>query len=118
MRIKDRSLELQKTPNDNDLDINVTNEGTNTNDCNALDDSEHNYSHVIGSGGKLAEFFNDIETISIAIDGVKKSVADVEKKQADILSKPGNQMLQQQLEDLKEDIKKRVNSKIRTKVNM
>ena len=118
MRIKDRILELQKTPNDNDLDINVKNEGANTNDCNALDDNEHNNCHVIGSGGKLAEFFNDIETISMAIDGVKKGVEDVERKQADILSKPGNQILQQQLEDLKEDIKKRINSKVRTKVNL
>ena len=118
MRIKDRILELQKVPYDNDLDINVNNDGANTNDCNALDGNEDNYCHVIGSGGKLAEFFNDIETISMAIDGVKKSVADVERKQADILSKPGNQILQQQLEDLKADIKKRINSKIRTKVNM
>ena len=118
MRIKDRILELQKVPHDNDLAINVKNEGANTNDCNALDDTEHNHCHVIGSGGKLAEFFNDIETISMAIDGVKKSVGDVERKQADILSTPGNQVLKQQLEDLKADIKKRVNSKVRTKVNM
>ena len=118
MPIKNRIVELQKGPNENDFTNNVTPDSAINGHCETPDGNEQNYCHVIGSGGKLAEFFNDIETISMAIDGVKKSVADVERKQADILSTPGNQILQQQLEDLKADIKRRINSKIRTKVIM
>ena len=113
MCTKDRLIEFKSHPintlNDDDL---------LSSDHLKLEDEQNpeNAHHLIGSGGRLADFFDNVDKISVAIDGVKKSVKEVESKQREILSKPGNQKLQDELEDLQSDIKQRINGKIRSKV--
>ena len=113
MCTKDRLKEFRKHP------INTLNDDELLSADNLqLEDrqSPEHAHHLIGSGGRLADFFDNVDNISIAIDGVKKSVEEVESKQREILSKPGNQKLLDELEDLQSDIKQRINGKIRAKV--
>ena len=114
MPTKDRLLEFKKQPT-NIADDAENHPSTSNGQCEDMHDVDNNH-HLIGSGGRLADFFDNVEKISSSIDKVKKSVADVDCKQREILSKPGNQKLQEQLEELQSDIKETINGKIRSKV--
>ena len=72
----------------------IRNTSTNDEDTNSLSDNNSNIvsnddqeilHHVIGSGGRLADFFDKVEQVSMAIDSVKKNVDEVEDKQREML---------------------------------
>ena len=75
-----------------------------------------NKNHLIGSGGRLADFFNNVEKISIEIDAVKNDVEKINSIQFEMLSKAEFEKLQDQMEELQSDIKQRIIRKIRSKV--
>ena len=116
MPTKDRLLEFQKQPVETDITNELERQTVDNTEPDTEGKNEEHSCHLIGSGGKLADFFEDVENISGAIEGVQKSIDEVKIKQLEILSTPGNQKLQEQLEDIKADIKQRINSKIRAKV--
>ena len=116
MPTKDRLSEFQKLPTKNLITDQPELETTSSSQNKTEQKIEKGCCHLIGNGGKLAEFFDDVENIGSAIGGLKKRIEEMKLKQSEILSTPLNHKLKQQLEDIKADIKQRINSKIRTKV--
>ena len=114
MPTKDRLKEFKKHPISPDEDTNL--QSNNNDNCVEIIDEQQIFHHVIGSGGRLADFFDNVEKISLAIDSVKKSVDEVRSKQSEILSTTESSKLQGEINDLQSDIKNTVNSKIRLKV--
>ena len=114
MPTKDRLQEFKKFPASCEQDKSQPSD-TNVN-CVALEDEQQIQHHVIGSGGRLADFFDKVEKISTAIDSVKKNIDDVRVKQKEILGSTDNRKLQEEVNDLQTKIKNIVNSKIRIKV--
>ena len=112
MPTKDRLHEFRNTPT-NDED---TNSLSDNNGNTVSNDEQEILHHVIGSGGRLADFFDKVEQISIAIDSVKKNVDEVENKQREMLERTKNRKLQEEINNRQSDIKDIVNSKIRLKV--
>ena len=116
MPTKDRLFELNNVPTNADIAVENETKNSKKNKHDKYGSTEETVCHVIGSGGKLAEFFHEVETISHAIGIVNRSVEEVERKQDEILSAPADTKLKSSLEDLKVDIKTIVDSKIRAKV--
>lgn len=114
MPTKDRLKEFKKFPVGCDNDKSQPSD-TNVN-CVALEDEQQIQHHVIGSGGRLADFFDKVEKISMAIDSLKKNIDEVKDKQGEILKSTENRKLQEQVNDRQTEIKNIVNSKIRIKV--
>ena len=114
MPTKDRLQEFKKFPVSSEDDKSQPSD-TNVN-CVALEDEQQILHHVIGSGGRLADFFDKVEKISTAIDSVKKNVDEVRNKQKEILGSTDNRKLQEEVNDRQTEIKNIVNSKIRIKV--
>ena len=112
MPTKDRLHEFRNTPTNDE----VTNSLSDNNSNIVSNDDQEILHHVIGSGGRLADFFDKVELISIAIDSVKKNVDEVENKQREMLETTDNRKLQEEVNDRQSDIKNIVNSKIRSKV--
>ena len=116
MPTKDRLQEFKKFPVGCEQDKSQPSD-TNVN-CVALEDEQQIPHHVIGSGGRLADFFDKVEKISTAIDSVKKNVDEVRDKQNEILGSTDNRKLQEEVNDRQTEIKNIVNSKIRLKVTL
>ena len=114
MPTKDRLKEFKKHPISSDEDTDL--QSNNNDNYVEIIDEQQILHHVIGSGGRLADFFDNVEKISLAIDSVKKSVDEVRAKQREILSTTESSKLQGEVNDLQSDIKNTVNSKIRLKV--
>ena len=112
MPTKDRLHEIKNTST-NDED---TNSPSDNNSNIVSTDEQEILHHVIGSGGRLADFFDKVEQISIAIDSVKKNVDEVRNKQRQMLETTDNRKLQEEVNDRQSDIKNIVNSRIRSKV--
>ena len=112
MPTKDRLHEFRNTP----TNVEDTNSLSDNNGNTVTNDEQEILHHVIGSGGRLADFFDKVEQISIAIDSVKKNVDEVENKQREMLERTDNRKLQEEVNDRQSDIKNIVNSKIRLKV--
>jgi syntaxin 1A len=69
-------------------------------------------------GGKMDEFFQEVEEIRENIDKIQNNVEDVKKKHSAILSAPQtDEKMKQELEDLMSDIKKTAN-KVRAKLKV
>lgn len=69
-------------------------------------------------GGKMDEFFQEVEEIRENIDKIEHNVEDVKKKHSAILSAPQtDEKMKQDLEDLMSDIKKTAN-KVRAKLKV
>eukprot|EP00095_Tigriopus_kingsejongensis_P009781 maker-scaffold808_size94304-snap-gene-0.21 protein:Tk09781 transcript:maker-scaffold808_size94304-snap-gene-0.21-mRNA-1 annotation:"syntaxin-1a isoform x1" len=69
-------------------------------------------------GGKMDEFFQEVEEIRENIDKIQNNVEEVKRKHSAILSAPQNdEKMKQDLEDLMSDIKKTAN-KVRAKLKV
>ncbi|XP_059091975.1 syntaxin-1A-like isoform X2 [Tigriopus californicus] len=69
-------------------------------------------------GGKMDEFFQEVEEIRENIDKIQNNVEEVKRKHSSILSAPQNdEKMKQDLEDLMSDIKKTAN-KVRAKLKV
>ena len=114
MAIKNRLQELKSHPDDN---IAIDSYHLNRSGKSGHLEKVENKNHWIGSGGRLADFFDDVEKISIEIDAVKNDVQKIKSIQLEILSKVENEKLQDRMEELHSDMKERSIRKIWSKVS-
>ena len=114
MFIKNRLPELKSHPDDN---IAIESYHLNRSGKSGHLENVENKNHLIGSGGRLADFFDNVEKISIEIDAVKNDLQKIKSIQLEILSKAENEKLQDRMEELQSDLKERSIRKIRSKVS-
>ena len=114
MVIKNRLQELKSHPDDN---IAIDSYHLNRSGKSGRLENVENKNHLIGSGGRLADFFDNVEKISNEIDAVQNDVQKIKSNQLEILSKAENEQLQDRMEELQSDMKERSIRKIRSKVS-
>ena len=114
MAIKNRLQELKSHSDDN---IAIDSYPLNRSGKFGHLENVENKNHLNGSGGRLADFFDNVEKISSEIDAVKNDVQKIRSNQLEILSKAENEKLQGRMEELHSDMKVRSIRKIRLKVS-
>ena len=114
MVIKNRLQELKSHPDDN---IAIDSYHLNRGGKSGHLENVENKNHLIGSGGRLVDFFDNVEKISIEIDAVKNDAQKIISIQLEIHSKAEIEKLQDRTEELQSDMKFRSIRKIRSKVS-
>ena len=110
MAIKNRLQELKSHPDDN---FSIDSYHLNRSGKSGHLENVENKNHLNGSGGRLADFLDNVKKISIEIDAVKNDVQKIRSNQLEILSKAENEKLQDRMEELHSDMKERSIRKIR-----
>ena len=114
MVIKNRLQELKSHPDDN---IAIDSYHLNGSGKSGHLENVENKNHLIGSSGRLVDFFDNVEKISIEIDAVKNDAQKIISIQLEIHSTAEIEKLQDRTEELQSDMKERSIRKIRSKVS-